>query len=102
MKIEVWKCTPAWGARSSSEQSATLRRFTLAVQRYLDDGIRTEGGPYLVQKAGTCLLIWTWEVNHPQVVGAMTELEINRHFEPLVDLIATPKLTAKRLADRLK
>jgi hypothetical protein len=102
LKIEVWKCKPAWASRLQDDQNLMLRHLTTAVQRSLDDPGKVDAGPFLVQKPGTCLLIWTWEVNHPEVVRVMEQVELDKHFERLVDVMASSKLTARQLADRLR
>jgi hypothetical protein len=102
IKIEVWKCRPAWNSLSASEQNAIIRRFSNIVQRQLADSMRAEGGPYLVQKKNQCVLTWTWELNQPEVARAIQELRLETYFERVSDAVPSPKLTAKRIANGVR
>jgi hypothetical protein len=101
LKIEIWKCRPSWLGLPGSERSTIVKRFAAVVQRRLSDPVRLEGGPFLLDKRDTALLIWTWDTTDGELARAYEELGISTHFEPLVDVRSSPGLTAKALADRL-
>ncbi|MBI4790705.1 MAG: hypothetical protein HY782_27055 [Chloroflexi bacterium] len=101
LKIEVWKCHPAWLAQPSKDRNAIIKTFATAVQRHLDKPVRGDGGPYVVQKPGVCLLVWTVESTNTEIVKAYDDLQIRTFFEPLVVVTATPILTARALAIKL-
>ena len=101
LKIEIWKCYPAWFDQSSEARNAIIKNFTAAVQRHLDKAVRGDGGPFLIQKQDTCLLIWTVESRNAEIVQAYDDLQITTFFEPLVDVSVTPGLTARNLATKL-
>ncbi len=101
LKIEIWKCRPSWLGLPGNERSVIVKRFASVVQRRLNDQIRPEGGPFLIDKTDAALLIWTWDTSDGELARAYGELGITTHFEPLVDVRSSPGLTARALADRL-
>ncbi len=101
LKIEVWKCRPAWLALPLKERDLFINRFSAVVRRNLSPESSPEGGPYLIYPHGGCLLLWTWEPRPDgEVVEARQELDV--FFELLLDIGPNSNLTAKSLAGKLK
>ncbi len=101
LKIEVWKCRPAWLALPLDERDTFFNRFSGVVRRHLEPDARANGGPFLLYPPGGCLLLWTWEPK-PEGEVARARQELEAFFELLVDVGVSATLTAKSLAGKLK
>ncbi len=101
LKIEVWKCKPAWLALPPNERDEFLNRFSAIVRRNLPPEVIPDAGPYVVYPESGCLLLWTWE---PRLEGEVVQArrELDAYFELLLDVGANGTLTAKSLASKLK
>lgn len=101
LKIQIWKSKSTWLARSPQEKQWLIDWLTKSVRANLGNGEREEGGPYLIDQAGSTLLIWTVRTDSAELPAEYASARLTEVFEPLTFVSATSTMTAKKLYERL-
>ncbi len=99
--VEVWQATAQWLDQPLSERQLAFQNLAHAMRGTMRNGLRAEGGPYLLSQGKAALLIWTSKLNEVEA-EMFRGLGLFEFFQPLVFVLVTEQMTAQKLKEKIE